>query len=38
MPPGFDNNNSKTTFSSFRRLASSFSESKHARHLHLHGM
>jgi hypothetical protein len=37
-PPGFGNNNSETTFSNFCRLASSISESEHARHLHLHEM
>jgi hypothetical protein len=38
MPPGFGNNNSETTFSGFRHLASSISGFEHARHLHLHGM
>jgi hypothetical protein len=36
-PPGFNNNNSETTFSGFRCLASSISGSEHTRHLHLHG-
>jgi hypothetical protein len=36
-PPGFSNNNSETTSSGFRCLASLISESEHARHFHLRG-
>jgi hypothetical protein len=37
MPPCFGNNNSETTFSGFRRLASSIFGSEHACHLYLQG-